>query len=298
MQLSDIASIVPVEVIRNRAFSNLGLLSHRGEGVLAGFYDPHFAPAMHANPDLSCVITTRELAPEVPGHIAIALADDVKAAFYGLHEHLHRATDFYWQEFPTEIAADAQVHETAYVAPKNVRIGSGCVIGPRAIILEKCILGSNVTVLSGAMVGGEGFEPKWVGGRHLNIPHAGGVKIDDGAQVLCGAHIARAVFRGFTEIGAGSIVDALVHVAHNARIGKNCEIAANTVIAGTTNIGDEVWIGPNACVSSEVKIGDHSFVSLGSVLIHSIPEQSRVSGYFAFDHKKYKRAWKRFSEVD
>jgi hypothetical protein len=45
-------------------------------------------------------------------------------------------------------------------------------------------------------------------------------------------------------------------------------------------------------------VGDEAFISLGSVVIHSVPAGARVSGYFAFDHKKYKQAWKRLAEVE
>ena len=297
MRLSEIASTGCVEVLRDGRFTNLGLLSHRGEDVLAGYYDRRFLSVLLNNSDITCVITSRELAGDVPARVGLAIAEDAKYAFYTLHEHLYRHTDFYWRDFPTEIAAGAQIHETAYIAPRNVRIGPGTIVEPRAIVLERCLIGSDVMIRAGAIVGGEGFEPKWVGSRHLNIPHAGGVRIRNGAAILCGAHLARSVFGGFTEIGEGAVIDALVHIAHNATIGRNCEIAANVVVAGSTTIGDRVWIGPNACVSSEVEVGDDAFISLGSVAIHPVPAGGRVSGYFAFDHQKYKQAWKRFREV-
>jgi UDP-3-O-[3-hydroxymyristoyl] glucosamine N-acyltransferase len=296
MRLTEIPRIVPVEVVRDGRFGTLGLLSHRGDGVLAGYYDARFANVLTQNSDLTCVITTRKLAPDVPEHIALATADDAKIALYGLHEYLHRKTDFYWKDFQTEIAPDARIHESAYVAPRNVRIGSGTVVEPLAIVLERSIVGSHVTIRSGAMIGGEGFEPKWVGDRHLNIPHAGGVKIGNRVEILCGAHIARSVFGGFTEIGDGTVVDALVHIAHNAIIGRDCEIAANAVVAGSVKVGDQVWIGPNACISSEVEIGNRAFITLGSVVIHSVPERGRVTGYFAFEHDKFKRAFHRFAK--
>jgi UDP-3-O-[3-hydroxymyristoyl] glucosamine N-acyltransferase len=295
VRLTDLTAIIPVRVLRDESFASLGLLPHPGDGVLAGYYDPRFTPVLTQNPDLSCVITTEELAPQVPEHIGVAIANDAKEAFYLLHEHLHQSTEFYWKDFPSEIAPDACIHQSAFVAPQNVRIGSGTRVDPHAVILERSIIGSNVNIRSGSFIGGEGFEPKWVGKRHINVPHAGGVKIGDHVQVLCGAHIARAVFGGFTEIGDGSVVDALVHIAHNAKIGRNCEIAANTVVAGSTTIGDEVWIGPNACISSEVQIGNRAFISLGSVVIHAVPEGARVTGYFAFDHKKFKRAFQLFA---
>ena len=37
-----------------------------------------------------------------------------------------------------------------------------------------------------------------------------------------------------TIIGDGSKLDALVHVAHNVIIGRNCELIAGTIIGGST----------------------------------------------------------------
>jgi UDP-3-O-[3-hydroxymyristoyl] glucosamine N-acyltransferase len=113
-----------------------------------------------------------------------------------------------------------------------------------------------------------------------------GVKLGNSVEILSNAHIVSAVFGGFTEIGDGSI-DALVHIAHNAMIGKNCEITAPAVISGSTTIGDDVWIGPSACISSGLQIGNGAFVSLGAVVVARVPDGGRV--YFRMDQTKYER---------
>ena len=46
-----------------------------------------------------------------------------------------------------------------------------------------------------------------------------------------------------TEIGAGTKLDNLVHIAHNVRIGENTVIAAQTGISGSASIGRNVAIG-------------------------------------------------------
>jgi UDP-3-O-[3-hydroxymyristoyl] glucosamine N-acyltransferase len=281
--------------VRDGQFETLGLLSHHGNGVLAGYYDADFIHELKRNPDLTCLIATAELASDIPEHMGLAVAEQPKETFYALHEYLRTQTDFYWKEFQTEIAATACVHESAYVAPSNVRIAAGTIVGPRAIVMERCVIGSNVVIGAGAIIGGEGFEPKWIGGRHRAVPHAGGVRIGDDVEILCGAHIARAVFNGFTEIGEGTKIDALVHIAHNVTIGRNCEIAASALVAGSSTVGNEVWIGPHACITSGVEIGDRGFITLGSVVVGSVREGARVTGYFALEHEKFKRAYCRFT---
>jgi UDP-3-O-[3-hydroxymyristoyl] glucosamine N-acyltransferase len=295
MYLTDTAQIIPVRIVRDGQFETLGLLSHHGTGVLAGYYDAHCVHELKRNSDLTCLITNSELAPDVPEHMGLAVSEEPKETFYALHDHLRARTNFYWKDFQTEIAATARVHDSAYVAPNNVRIGAGTIVGPRAIVMERCVIGSNVAIGAGAIIGGEGFEPKWIGGRHRSVAHAGGVRIGDNVDILCGAHIARAVFNGFTEIGDGTKIDALVHIAHNVTIGRNCEIAANALVGGSSAIGNDVWIGPNACITSGVEIGDRGVITLGSVVVGSVREGARVTGYFAVEHEKFKRAYWRLT---
>ena len=53
------------------------------------------------------------------------------------------------------------------------------------------------------------------------------------------------------------MIDNLVHIAHNVKIGSNCIIAAMTGISGSTEIGDNVMIGGQVGISGHLKIGDN-----------------------------------------
>ena len=164
------------------------------------------------------------------------------------------------------------------MAPQNVRIGARSVIEPGAIILEGSILDKEVVIRAGTVIGGEGFEPKVAGGRHFIVPHAGGVHLSGGVEVLCNSHIAKSVFGGHTDIGEQTKIDAMVHISHNVQVGDFCEIAAGAILAGSSTIGDRVWIGPGVIVSSEVLIGDGAFIALGSVVTKDVPNSWRVFG--------------------
>ncbi|MDW8268290.1 MAG: UDP-3-O-(3-hydroxymyristoyl)glucosamine N-acyltransferase [Anaerolineae bacterium] len=250
------------------------------------FYDIRFASQLAANPDIACVVTTPELAHLVPERVGLALAADAKTAFYELHTYLSQKTTFYWRDFPTVIDASSKVHGSAYVAPTNVQIGPGCVVEAGAVIFEKTLMAEEVVIRAGAVIGGEGFEPKYVGRRHVIIHHAGGVRLHSGVEVQANSHIARAVFGGFTTVGQDSKIDALVHIAHDVVIGQRCEIAAGSIIGGSTRIGNEVWIGPPE-ISSEIVIGDGAFISLGAVVTRNVAPGQHVSGNFAIDHDRF-----------
>jgi UDP-3-O-[3-hydroxymyristoyl] glucosamine N-acyltransferase len=278
MRLSELTTFVSTVIHRDAEFRTLGLLSHDGTKMLVMFYDRRYLTQLIQNPHIECVITNPDLVDLVPERLGVALCDDPLAAFYRIHHHLLVNTDFYWKDFPSEVSPEARVHETAYVAPHNVRVGRGTVIGPRAVVLEKTLIGEDVVIGPGVILGGEGFEPKYVEGRHVNVAHAGGVRLFDRVELQAATHAARAVFNGFTDVGEDTKVDALVHIAHNARIGRRCEIAACALIAGSTTLGDEVWIGPNATVSSELVIADRAFVAIGSLVLKNVAEGERVFG--------------------
>jgi len=81
-----------------------------------------------------------------------------------------------------------------------------------------------------------------------------------------------------TEIGEGTKIDNLVHIGHNAIIGKHCLIVAGSVIGGSAEIGDFCFIGMNSSIKDHVKIGNHVTVGAGSVVINGIPDYDIVVG--------------------
>lgn len=284
MRLREFNNVVSINVLRAGEFNSLGLLSHDADKMLVGFYDIDYLEQLVVNSHISCVITNSEFAKRMPMHLAVAVCEDPKTAFYQIHDYLLNQTDFYWKDFDSEISSEAAVHERAYVAPKNVCIGSGTIIEPNVTILERAVIGKDVVIRAGAVIAGEGFEPKFVGDRHLMIPHAGGVLLNDRVEIQTNSHIQRAVFGGFTELGKDTKVDAFVHIGHHVRVGRRCEIAACAMIGGSTIIGDDVWIGPNASISSELRIGNRASVTLGSVVTRDVSAGQRVSGNFAIEH--------------
>ena len=197
------------------------------------------------------------------------------------------AAGHYGESVANDIAPDVRIHPTAYIADKDVRIGSGTIIGPRAVIEEQSTIGENCTIGSGTVIGSEGFEVRRVGGRQIAVPHGGGVRIGEHVTIQSNVVIDRALFGGFTVIGDDTVLDNLVHVAHGVLIGKRCRIVSAAVLCGAAVVGDDVWIGPNATISSTLRIGNGARVSLGAVVIRDVPPGGHVSGNFAIDHAQF-----------
>lgn len=286
MLLSEITREIPIRIIRDGEFESLGLLSHTARKMLVVLYDLNYLDVLKKNRNISCVVTSDPIVELIPPELSVAVSDNPQMTFYNIHTYLFKYTDFYWKDFRTEISPNANVHEKSYIASKNVKIGNGTIIEPGVCVLERSIIGKNVIIRANTVIGGEGFEPKNINGKHTMIQHAGGVIIHDRVEIQSSCHVARSVFNDFTEIGEDTKLDALVHIAHNVKVGKRCEIAASAMIAGSAKIGNDVFIGPNASISSEIEIGNKAHITVGAVVTRFVPDKSTVSGNFAIEHNK------------
>jgi UDP-3-O-[3-hydroxymyristoyl] glucosamine N-acyltransferase LpxD len=146
------------------------------------------------------------------------------------------------------------VHSRVCYDVRQVKIGLNCIIG-------------------GIGFGYERDED----GTLFHIPHHGWVYIENEVEIGNCVCIDRGVV-GATIIGEGTKIDNLVHVAHGAKIGKNCLIVAGSVIGGSSEIGDGCFIGINASIKNKVKIGNNVTVGMGAVITKDVPDGVTVIG--------------------
>ena len=291
MKLSEAAAHAALRVLRDADFDDLALLGASVGRVLVYAGDARALDRLRKTSAAAAVVTTAELADQVPSSLGLATADRPEPAFYDLHRRLHTSTDFYWRDFATAIDPSAHVHKRAYVAPRNVRIGARVVVEPSATILERVAIGDDAIVRAGAVLGAEGFEFKgpamrqgratraaWDYGKtNAAVPHAGSVELGARVEVQANSTVDRSLFRLPTRIGDDTKIDNLVHVAHSVRIGSRCLIAAGATLAGSVTVGDEVWIGPHCVISSGVRLGDGAAVVIGSTITRDVAPGERVA---------------------
>ena len=184
------------------------------------------------------------------------------------------------------IGARTQIGPNAVIRA-GVIIGDDCVIGANATI-SHAIIGNRVQIFPGAAIGvqGFGFVPSPRGLRR--VPQLGRVMIGDDVEIGANSTIDRGAI-GDTIIGRGTVIDNLVHIAHNVRIGQFCVIAAQAGIAGSTEVGDHVMIGGHAGIKDHLTIGSGAQIAGAAGVIRDVAAGSRVAGYPAIPVRDWHR---------
>jgi UDP-3-O-[3-hydroxymyristoyl] glucosamine N-acyltransferase len=163
------------------------------------------------------------------------------------------------------------------IIKSNVRIGKNCNIGSN-VIIENSLLGDNIVIKSGTLIGQTGFGFNFEKKKRVKFPHIGRVIIEN--DVLIGSFCT--IDRGSltdTVIGEFTSIDNQVQIAHNVKIGNFCMIAAQSGIAGSTIIGNNVQIGGQTGISGHLSIGNNVKIGGKSGVIKDIENNQTVMGY-------------------
>jgi len=79
------------------------------------------------------------------------------------------------------------------------------------------------------------------------------------------------VWSGKSVVGSNCLLMAYAHIAHDCVIGNNCVIANNSALAGHITVEDYAVLGGVTAVHQFVKIGQHAFISGGSLVGKDVP---------------------------
>ncbi len=156
----------------------------------------------------------------------------------------------------------------------EVSIGNNTIIYSHVSISGKTRIGNNVIIKPFATIGydGFGFEENSEG-IWEEFPHIGSVIIEDNVRIGSHTCIDRAIMEE-TKIGNGTKIDNLVHIGHNAKIGKNCYIVADSVVGGSCRIEDNVFLSMGTRIRNQKRVGRNSLIGLGAVVTKNIPMNS------------------------
>lgn len=176
----------------------------------------------------------------------------------------------------TEIGEYSYISPSCYIG-RSVKIGAGSKLAA-GVSVEYAIIGNNVNILPGAKIGNDGFGFATSGGVHHKIFHNGLVIIGNNVEIGANTTIDRGSNFSNTIIGDNTIIDNLVQIAHNVKIGKACVIVAQTGIAGSTVIGDYCVLGGQVGVAGHLKIANYVQIAAKSGVIKNIDEPRSIMG--------------------
>jgi UDP-3-O-[3-hydroxymyristoyl] glucosamine N-acyltransferase len=163
------------------------------------------------------------------------------------------------------------------IIKSNVHIGKNCTIGSN-VIIENSLLGDNIIIKSGTVIGQSGFGFNFEKKKRIKFPHIGRVIIENDVQIGSFCTIDRGSLTD-TVIGEFTSIDNQVQIAHNVKVGNFCMIAAQSGIAGSTIIGNNVKIGGQTGISGHLSIGNNVKIGGKSGVIADIKDNQIVMGY-------------------
>ena len=195
-----------------------------------------------------------------------------------------------------KIGDNVKIYPNVYIGD-NVTIGDNCVIFAGAKIYSESILGNNINIHSGAILGADGFgySPDQ-SGEYAKVPQIGNVVIEDNVDVGAGTTIDRATL-GSTLIRKGVKLDNQIQIAHNVEIGEHTAIAAQTGIAGSTKIGKNCVIGGQVGIAGHLKIGDRVKIQAQSGIGRNVKNDEVLQGSPAFNYSDWNKSYVHFKNL-
>ena len=187
----------------------------------------------------------------------------------------------------SKINKSVEIGKNCFIS-RGVEIGKNTII-KNNVVIKNSLLGNNVVVCDNTSIGtsGFGFDFKKRGSSNLN-PQLGITIIDDNVHIGASCTIDRGKI-DVTYVGKNSMIDNMVHIAHNVIIGKNACIAAQTGISGSVKIGDNVTIGGQVGLAGHISIGQNVVIAAKSGVTKNIKDNSVVAGFPAIDMKEWKK---------
>ena len=284
-------------------------LDEAGPGQITFVQDAKTAKALKES-KASAVIVAKQIKPDRPA----LLAQDPKLAFAKVIELLHPEPE----DLPgidgsamigQGVAIGDDVHIGAHVSVGNgciigdkvsihagARIGPGCSIGrdtkifPNVVVYENCEIGARVRVHGNSVIGSDGFGYiRLESGENYKIPQRGIVRLEDDVEIGAGSTVDRAT-TGVTLIKRGVKIDNQVQIGHNCEIGANTVIAGCSGTAGSVTIGDGVMIGGMVAVSDHLKVASGTMIAGNSGVYKDIDEPGIYAGPWAMKLTKFKRS--------
>lgn len=283
----------------DRLFKDVAPLETAGPDTVSFLNSQRYLVAFTESDAGACLVHPDQVA-DAPEGMALLVTETP----YGAYAQVAQA--FYPQSAPiahfdsrASIDSSAVVGKDCCIEPGAVigpgaKIGERCSIGANAVIgasvvigddcrigacasLSHCILGSHVTIYTGARIGQEGFGFATEEVGHVAIPQLGRVIIHDEVEIGANSTVDRGSGPD-TVIGEGCRIDNLVQIGHNVRLGRGCIIVSQAGIAGSTTLGNHVIVAGQVGVGGHLTVGPGARIAGQSGVTRDVPAGVSVAG--------------------
>lgn len=180
------------------------------------------------------------------------------------------------------------IHPNVVIYP-GARIGDGTELHANCVIHERTRIGADCTILSGAVIGAEGFGFVPTAEGWEKMEQSGYVVIEDNVRVGSNTTIDRPAV-GETRVGRNTKLDNLVQIAHGCKIGEAVVMAGQVGMAGGVIVGNRVILAGQVGIANQAKIGDGAIATAKAGIHNDIAPGEIVTGIPALPHRLFLKA--------
>jgi UDP-3-O-[3-hydroxymyristoyl] glucosamine N-acyltransferase LpxD len=161
----------------------------------------------------------------------------------------------------------------------RVRIGKNCFVGANSRIADDTVIGNDCHFSASVALGGPGFGLlKYPGEKHQRQRvHAGRLVIGDNVRLGSFVAIDRGVLED-TVIGSHSLIDNVVQIGHNCKVGEGSILCGMVGLAGSTTLGQNVVLAGQVGIGGHVSLGDGVVAGGQCGITSDIPAGLAVTG--------------------
>lgn len=173
----------------------------------------------------------------------------------------------------TTVGDGCSIYPHVYIGD-NCMVGNDCTLNPGVTIYRECLIGNSCIIHAGSVIGsdGFGFAPQSES-EYMKIPQLGNVILEDRVEIGANVTIDRATM-GSTIIRKGVKLDNLIQIGHNAEVGDNTVMAAQTGISGSTKIGKNCMFGGQVGIAGHLKIANGSKIGAQAGILGDVKEEN------------------------
>ncbi|MCX2559839.1 UDP-3-O-(3-hydroxymyristoyl)glucosamine N-acyltransferase [Acetobacter farinalis] len=306
------ATLVPPREGSFPAGGYTGIAPLQGAGAEdVSFLDNRRYASLLEGTQAGLIIVAPAFADKVPAHSAALVSATPYLAWSRVARLFHPKAPPNPGVHPSAVVdASAVVDPSAEIGPfvvvgARAEIGPRCVIGAHAVVgdgvvlgadcrigsqvtLSHAMVGERVIILPGARIGQDGFGFAVGPNGFETVPQLGQVVLEHDVEIGANTTIDRGSVND-TVIGAGSRLDNLVQIGHNAQLGRCCIVVAQAGISGSTVLEDYVTVAAQAGLIGHIRIGAKARIGAQCGVMSDVESGADVIGSPAMPFREFFR---------